>query len=190
MRAYGISTRERSGHGWAWMHNAVVREYGEIIGSTGLAVYAVLCTYVNAETQECFPSQKSIGSQIGCCQRTVQIALKKLEGCGLIKRTRRMREEDGARTSDLITLLQPSCFTITDNLSDMAYSEYLSTEHWKDVRDRALKRAKNRCQLCNGADGLQVHHRTYENIGHEHQEDVIVLCRECHKRHHFSEKES
>lgn len=69
-------------------------------------------------------------------------------------------------------------------LKAMPYPLYLQTDHWKETREKALRRARNRCQLCNGQYNLQVHHKTYENRGCERPEDLIVLCRTCHARHH------
>jgi len=69
-------------------------------------------------------------------------------------------------------------------LKDMPYKEYLRTNHWLDVRRRALNRANNKCQLCYNENKLQVHHKTYERRGHEHNSDVIVLCEKCHKKFH------
>jgi hypothetical protein len=31
---------------------------------------------------------------------------------------------------------------------------------------------------------LNVHHRTYRRLVHEHREDVELLCEGCHARHH------
>lgn len=64
------------------------------------------------------------------------------------------------------------------------YDEYLRSPHWERIRARALFRAANRCQLCASLKRLDVHHNTYENLGHERPEDVIVLCRMCHEKHH------
>lgn len=70
-------------------------------------------------------------------------------------------------------------------LRTMPYADYLKTEHWQQVRTAALRRAGYRCALCNAKDTvLDVHHRTYENRGHEHSSDVIVLCRTCHGKFH------
>ena len=69
-------------------------------------------------------------------------------------------------------------------LRNLPYKEYLLTEHWQRFRKDALKRAKYCCQLCNNADKLHVHHRTYKNLGDEDISDVIVLCCECHEKHH------
>lgn len=69
-------------------------------------------------------------------------------------------------------------------LKTMPYQEYLQTEHWRNKRKSALKRAKYKCQLCNNKENLQVHHNTYENRGNEKDEDLIVLCEDCHKKFH------
>lgn len=73
--------------------------------------------------------------------------------------------------------------------NNIPYQEYLSTEHWRKVRLKALRRAGNKCQLCNRSDGqLHVHHRTYERRGKEKASDVIVLCKDCHEKHHGRER--
>jgi hypothetical protein len=66
-----------------------------------------------------------------------------------------------------------------------AYLEYLSTLHWQDIRDRALARAGNACQVCNQTDGLSVHHRSYRHLGTwKELMDVIVMCKRCHEAFH------
>jgi len=69
-------------------------------------------------------------------------------------------------------------------LRSMPYGQYLQTDHWQDTREKALKRAKFKCQLCNSTDTLDVHHRTYEHRGYEYAADLIVLCRGCHAKFH------
>lgn len=64
------------------------------------------------------------------------------------------------------------------------YREYLKTDHWLELREEALKRAGNRCQVCAYKKNLHVHHNTYKNIGHEDLEDLVVLCWKCHKTFH------
>lgn len=63
----------------------------------------------------------------------------------------------------------------------MNYQAYLKTIAWKERRTAALRRAGYRCQVCNGSDRLEVHHRTYERIGQEDPADLTVLCHECHE---------
>lgn len=71
-----------------------------------------------------------------------------------------------------------------DILARMPYAEYLKTEHWKVYRNEALERAGNRCQLCNSAGLLHVHHNTYERRGQELPRDLIALCANCHAKFH------
>lgn len=72
----------------------------------------------------------------------------------------------------------------------MEYSEYLKTNHWKKTRERQLRFAERRCQLCNSNFKLHVHHRSYENLGHEKRSDLVVLCESCHTRFHDKIKQA
>jgi hypothetical protein len=36
----------------------------------------------------------------------------------------------------------------------------------------------------NHTDELEVHHRTYDNLGAELVSDLVVLCHSCHELHH------
>jgi 5-methylcytosine-specific restriction endonuclease McrA len=65
-------------------------------------------------------------------------------------------------------------------LRAMPYQDYLKTQEWLRRRAAKLEIAEHRCQLCNGIQDLQVHHRTYERLGGEKMSDLLVLCSECH----------
>jgi hypothetical protein len=69
-------------------------------------------------------------------------------------------------------------------LRTMPYRDYLLTEEWLETRNRKLRQARYRCQLCNTNGLLNVHHRTYERRGCEDMADLTVLCRPCHAKHH------
>lgn len=69
-------------------------------------------------------------------------------------------------------------------LRTMPYKDYLQTDHWKQTRLKSLRRSNFRCQLCNKEGRLNVHHRTYENLGWEFPSDLITLCEACHAKHH------
>lgn len=71
-----------------------------------------------------------------------------------------------------------------NDLKFMPYKEYLQTNHWKNVKRKALIRAGNKCQLCSSKLNLNVHHNTYENRGEEKDEDLVVLCENCHSKFH------
>lgn len=64
------------------------------------------------------------------------------------------------------------------------YKEYLSSEHWSTVRERALK-FYGSCVLCGAMRHLNVHHRNYNHMWKERiSKDIIVLCNDCHKKFH------
>jgi hypothetical protein len=85
-----------------------------------------------------------------------------------------------------------------------SYAEYLLSGHWQTKREAALWRAQNRCQsplcrydyvrawtdeeisekLARGEYRLDVHHLTYERLGRESPDDLLVLCRDCHELIH------
>ena len=73
---------------------------------------------------------------------------------------------------------------ITKKNAKEEYKEYLNSDHWKSIRLKALDRAGHKCQLCSSKECLNVHHNTYINRGHEDLKDLVVLCRECHKKFH------
>jgi len=80
------------------------------------------------------------------------------------------------------------------------YQAYLRSPQWQGTRKRALWRAQNRCQspicrydyvraftdgdisehLWKGEYRLDVHHLSYERLGNELPDDLMVLCRDCH----------
>lgn len=64
-------------------------------------------------------------------------------------------------------------------------TKYLYSPHWRATREVALSIARFRCQACKRKNPrLDVHHLTYERLGHEWYADVIVLCRPCHTARH------
>jgi 5-methylcytosine-specific restriction endonuclease McrA len=93
-------------------------------------------------------------------------------------------------TGDNLESVTRSIFrTALNRLRSMKYEDYLQTLHWQELRRVVLSQAGNRCQVCNDGDGiLDVHHRTYENLGDEREGDVVVLCRSCHDLFHQNGK--
>jgi hypothetical protein len=67
---------------------------------------------------------------------------------------------------------------------DCPYTEYLHSQHWQIVRQRALKSANKRCSNCGDRYALRVHHLLYNTLWREHDYDVIVLCDTCHNMLH------
>ena len=67
------------------------------------------------------------------------------------------------------------------NIRNTNYKSYLLSPHWKARRARALKLAEYKCNNCASGKKLEVHHLRYTNIGHEPDEDLVVLCSVCHE---------
>lgn len=66
----------------------------------------------------------------------------------------------------------------------LPYSEYLKTEGWQQRRAKALAEGGHKCRVCAAVAALEVHHNTYERLGHERAADLVVLCRTCHQLFH------
>lgn len=72
------------------------------------------------------------------------------------------------------------------------YYEYIKSPVWKKKADAAKERADYRCQICNRHQDevqLDAHHRTYERLGHERNEDITVLCHDCHGLYENNKKQ-
>lgn len=61
------------------------------------------------------------------------------------------------------------------------YAEYLKSDHWKTTRRLALEHYGNKCDECGTTEKLEVHHKTYKNIGKENLSDLRILCRKHHE---------
>jgi 5-methylcytosine-specific restriction endonuclease McrA len=56
-----------------------------------------------------------------------------------------------------------------------------ASPRWQQLRSAAMLRARGRCEYCDYAGrGLATAHLTYERLGNETLEDLIVLCGACH----------
>lgn len=66
-----------------------------------------------------------------------------------------------------------------------SYKDYLKTKHWINKKIQFLKNHKNECSMCGRKNcKLDLHHMTYENVGNEKLDDLVVLCNECHTKVH------
>lgn len=78
---------------------------------------------------------------------------------------------------------------VESHIKGMTYREFLMTPYWKAIAEDVKRKSGNKCQLCNSTEGLNVHHRTYENHGDElhNMKDLICLCADCHSKFHGHE---
>lgn len=65
------------------------------------------------------------------------------------------------------------------------YDDFLNSLYWKERSAERMRAANYTCQECGASDTLlNTHHLTYERLGDELDEDLIVLCRDCHRSKH------
>jgi 5-methylcytosine-specific restriction protein A len=69
----------------------------------------------------------------------------------------------------------------------MEYSDQLKDERWLRKRLKILIRDKHSCQLCGYIGSkVNVHHKKYTGMAWEApDEDLITLCKDCHKKLHL-----
>jgi hypothetical protein len=70
------------------------------------------------------------------------------------------------------------------------YLTYVQSPEWRARRNRALVRAGWCCERCQSRRTLQVHHKTYERLGCEWDQDLEVLCANCHEGEHIDQMEA
>lgn len=71
----------------------------------------------------------------------------------------------------------------TEPLEPKDYKRYIKSSAWRTKSNAAKKRAGYRCQFCNRHQRevtLHAHHRAYERLGREYQNDLTVFCEDCH----------
>lgn len=64
------------------------------------------------------------------------------------------------------------------------YKKYITSNKWISLRRIIKEYNYYNCQLCGHPNSLEVHHMTYARLGHEHPDDLITLCRDCHQLAH------
>lgn len=74
-------------------------------------------------------------------------------------------------------------------LSKMPYKDFLDSSYWHMVRAYKIESCGAQCLFCGSSERLNVHHKTYRHRGreHEHLDDLIVVCKPCHKKIHLKD---
>ena len=85
--------------------------------------------------------------------------------------------------------------------------QYYKTKHWKNLRNKIAYGDDAKCEICGAhrwenykigkkkgqrkpkpVNKLHLHHKNYDNLGHEKREDLMLLCDSCHKLGHMLQK--
>lgn len=71
------------------------------------------------------------------------------------------------------------------------YYDYIQSEAWAAVKRRYWASKKPKCcYVCGEAGGrLDLHHKTYKNLGNERLMDLVLVHRECHDLIHAIHEE-
>ncbi len=64
------------------------------------------------------------------------------------------------------------------------YKKYLLSDEWAQLKIDLFKYRGKECEKCGETKYLQVHHLSYKNIFQEEPEDLMILCKSCHKKEH------
>jgi len=79
----------------------------------------------------------------------------------------------------------------SDDCGNKYFVSYISPLWWDNARKMALERAENKCEECGNTKWLEVHHieplkiwEVRHNNTMNKQENLRVLCRECHEKTH------
>lgn len=75
----------------------------------------------------CFPGQEKLALRLGVSERTLNRVMSRLEEAGLIERSRRYREFDGFRTSDLYQLFPDSPDKVAGEVTRQSEQGYPTT---------------------------------------------------------------
>lgn len=65
--------------------------------------------------------------------------------------------------------------------SEFNYRRYLASREWALLKEQVRERSEGWCEFCELAPYEETHHITYERIGHEHLDDLLATCKECHR---------
>ena len=71
----------------------------------------------------------------------------------------------------------------------LIYADYIQSADWRMRRNRRLRIAGWRCERCGDGRALEVHHLTYARLGREWDQDLEVLCGDCHHGEHLRQLE-
>jgi len=64
------------------------------------------------------------------------------------------------------------------------YYQYIQREEWEKRTEKIRNRDNGICEVCHMRYGQSVHHRTYEHLFSEREEELLHVCDPCHKMIH------
>lgn len=81
--------------------------------------------------------------------------------------------------------MRKEIFCPETNEAVYTYEDYLKTNHWHKKKAAYKQEHVYQCNMCDETGCLDLHHMTYERIGNEPFEDLLYLCKSCHRTIHL-----
>jgi len=66
----------------------------------------------------------------------------------------------------------------------------MSSSRWERRRVAYYAKHEKACRACSSKEEIHLHHHTYNRLGHEHDDDLVPLCKTCHFLVHKLHKNS
>jgi hypothetical protein len=68
------------------------------------------------------------------------------------------------------------------------YTRYINSPLWRKFKIKIRKKRGNKCEICgkqhSKTEPLHGHHLHYKNLFNEKEEDIQILCKNCHDKQH------
>lgn len=64
------------------------------------------------------------------------------------------------------------------------WDRYIHSFWWAEKKRQLFAERGKKCERCASTKHIQVHHTSYRRLGNEAPEDLIILCKDCHRREH------
>jgi hypothetical protein len=76
-------------------------------------------------------------------------------------------------------------FSGNKSLDKSQYKDYIISKKWFSFRQKLIKERGKVCQRCYAKNiPLHAHHLTYDRLGCELPEDILIVCIPCHEEIH------
>jgi hypothetical protein len=62
------------------------------------------------------------------------------------------------------------------------YTEYMQSKKWAGRKRRLFNKRGYACEMCGAHGPVEVHHKNYDRLGKELDEDLLIVCKECHPK--------
>jgi hypothetical protein len=64
------------------------------------------------------------------------------------------------------------------------YNTYINSPEWKKFRLSIIIERGSVCEKCSAEGSVDAHHLTYDRLFNELPQDIMLLCKPCHKKEH------